>query len=216
MITKTKSVGRSVVVKQEGELKLDAKKFERVLKPAVVGKILDHTDKGLDKDGKELPDYSRGYERKLERMGEDTKPDQRVTGAMMNSVQHRKTTQGATGIDLIFAPGTGTSASVRPPMEKHEGAKVQAKNDAAYQKAAAKAGGPISPAVAERLRRQAAKRDAAYAFARGRAIKTGARSPPHNVLMAILAKMGRNVLGLSEEEMQKLARILEQSDVWKV
>jgi len=108
------SKGGSVQVTSRGHIELDLQAIAKVLGPAAVGHVLERVDEGKDTKDKPFAPYSRGYARWLERGGEDTRVDMRVTGGLMNSLAVREEVIDAKGLTLTVGPGTGTS-EVRAP-----------------------------------------------------------------------------------------------------
>jgi hypothetical protein len=77
----------NVTIKISNEVVFDANDAADVMSPAIVGDIINRMDDGIGLDDGKMRDYSKSYKRKLERMGEDTKVDHRVTGLMLSQVK---------------------------------------------------------------------------------------------------------------------------------
>lgn len=103
------SKGGGVQVTSRGHIELDLQAIAKALGPAAVGHVVERVDDGRDLEDKPLAGYTKGYERWLEKGGEDTRVDLRVTGGLMNSVAVREERIGADGLHLTIGPGTGTS-----------------------------------------------------------------------------------------------------------
>lgn len=89
--------------------KFNARGIAALIKATVPGAILKRVDKGTDLENKQFAQYSRRYIETLQRMGEDTKVDLRLSGGLMNSVKARETIIRDDSVEVVVAPDTGTS-----------------------------------------------------------------------------------------------------------
>lgn len=125
-----------VTVKIRGDIKLDVAGLTKKLAPAILGRVLERTAKGIGSDGKPFRAYAPMTRERYTLMGEDASTvDLRLTGGLLNSVHLKSTLTSPTSATLVFGPDTGTSATVAPPEK-----------------------------------------------GRARAVRTGDRGPPHNLL----------------------------------
>lgn len=105
-----------ITTKRSGTpVKFDAEKAARVIGAFVPGAILLRTDKGISTTGQAFAAYSTRYRRQLQLMGEDQKVDLRLAPPqMMTSVKVRGKRITSNGVEVVIAPGTGTSPQVTP------------------------------------------------------------------------------------------------------
>jgi hypothetical protein len=106
----------SVTVKVTGDIKLDVQTLAKKIAPAIIGRVLERTAKGIGSDGKPFREYAPMTRERYRDMGESAdNADLRLTGGLLNSVHLKSTYQSATGVLLVFGPDTGTSPQVAPP-----------------------------------------------------------------------------------------------------
>jgi hypothetical protein len=210
--------GTLVLKSRSAPLRIDHAKVARELPPLIVGAIQRRVQSGQDIEGKSFRAYSKSYQKTLAAMGEAGNADLRLTGGLMNSIRLlRVEKQSATRTVLHFGPGAGTSPQVRAPGEE-ERSYAREKNRMRSDKAYAKAGGPLRQKQAERLQ-SAMDKETARAT-RGRSIRTGKRSPPHNLLGLWLHKgtsrtPARPWLGLSPAQRKDVAARLVRMGIWR-
>jgi hypothetical protein len=159
-------MGLSVV--HTNKVIIDVEAIARRAAALVPGLILKRCSEGRDTSDKPFRPYSGSYMHALAAGGETTVVDLRLTGGLLNSVKLRETRKVPGGVELVFAPDTGTSP--------------------------------------------------AASLAKGRAKRTGKRSPPHNVVGFWIhhgtPKMpARPWLGLSPRDAASLRTALEAATV---
>lgn len=93
-------------------VRFDAEKAIRLIAGYVPGAIIRRTAQGIDATGAAFAPYTSRYRRTLNRMGEDTSEDLRLTGGLMNSIKVRDKRVTAAGVEVVIAPDTGTSPRV--------------------------------------------------------------------------------------------------------
>jgi hypothetical protein len=182
--------------------RFDANRIATIIKGVVPGMILERSNKGVDINGQQFAAYSRRYQRKLRRMGEDPKVDLRLSGGMLNSVKARGATLRADSVEVTIAPDTGTSPQYRAPSERR-----------ALRQAGLVEGRFGQTAVSKVLRRgEESKLQKSLAYESGaRRIATGKQSPPHNVVGYWLHYGTKTIkprpwMGLTPQQYGKLVR----------
>jgi len=183
--------------------RFDANRIATIIKGVVPGMILERTNKGVDINGQQFAAYSRRYQRKLKRMGEDPKVDLRMSGGLLNSVKARGATLRADSVEVTIAPDTGTSPQYRAPSERR-----------AFRQAGLAEGRFAERGVARPLTKAESKafaKSLKYEQAGARRIATGKQSPPHNVVGYWLHYGTRTIkarpwMGLKPQQYAKLVR----------
>jgi hypothetical protein len=164
-----------IVVKKSGRPpRFNAEGIAREIQRFAPGAITRRTDQGLDIHGRPFASYSSRYQRKLRRMGEDTKVDLRLSGGLLNSVKARDAVVAADYVEVTIAPDTGTSPQYRAPSERR-----------AFRQAGLAEGRFAERGVARPLTKAEGKafaKSLKYEQSGARRIATGKQGPPHNVV----------------------------------
>ena len=99
-------------------LKLDAKRIAKVLPALILGAILRRVAKGRDTSDRPFAKYSSAYLERLTEMNEGHATDLRLTGGLLNSLRHLRTSSDRDSVTITVGPGTGTSPQVQPPSRR--------------------------------------------------------------------------------------------------
>lgn len=162
-------------------IEIDPGKALDWLAAQAIGMIQRRASKGIALDGSKMKPYSLSYLRQLVRMGEGTNVDLTVSGAMLADFREVARKIDGAYASVTIGPGTGTSERRRPP---HSDEHIERLNEAGIK---AKKERPHKP----------------------RAVKTGERSPPHNVLAGMIHRgtprmPARPFVGLTADEQKRL------------
>lgn len=187
-------------------------KIADFLSAIVPGAIRQRVQAGLDIHGNPLADYSPEWKAKLAAMGEAQNVDLRLTGGLMGSVKRLQKDLSGNVLTLTFGSGAGTSAEVSTPAAKASQvarAKGESGGSAAYKKRQA-----LARASARETERYGVSRQ------RGKAVRTGNRSPQWNLLGRYIHYGGngrppRPWLGLSPDQRRDIFRQLLRLGMFK-
>lgn len=103
-----------VTIRIKNDVTFDAEAAADIIVAAVIGDIINRMEDGIGLNDEKMRPYSPGYRKRLERMGEDTKVDHRVTGLMLSQimetarvVEERDKDGIATRVTMTFGVGGG-------------------------------------------------------------------------------------------------------------
>lgn len=166
----SKYAGRiDVGVVTKGGLKVSLDKAAKAIGAFVTGHVKERVRKGKDIHDQKFRPYSKSYQRALRAGGESTEVDLSVTGGFLRSVHVRDWWVGHNGtrLTVIIGPDSGTSPQVKFRRFRTRGGKLTTR----------KKGGKLFRGQDGVVYKVGPER-----HVRGRAQRTGGRSPPHNVL----------------------------------
>lgn len=189
------------ITRRGQQLTFSGERIAKTIAGLVPGMILRRTTQGIDMNGQQFAPYSKRYQRKLKRMGEDPKVDLRVSGGLMGSVKARSIEILKDAVRVVVAPDTGTSPEYRAPSERR-----------AYRQAGLSEGRFGERGVFRTLTKAEGKsfaKSLKYEQAGARRIATGKQSPPHNVVGYWLhhgtpTMRARPFMGLTDEQWKVL------------